>query len=440
MSAKARKQRDANLAVAPAHRLRSETIELLNLEPLNGCRRRTFPRVPLAVPSWNGETYRRILRCCFSGRVVDGPDLAQLKSQIIAVLGVEDALLFGSGSLALEMALRGCGVQPGDEVVLPAFCCSAVAAPVLAAGAIPVLADAGEELNLTVETTAAALTGKTKAIIVPHLFGNPADIEAIVELARPRNIRVIDDAAQALGATIDGRAVGSFGDAGVLSFGREKVCFGIGGGALVSRNKKLIGDGEQCALIVPPVHSTLKDCSLNLLWRRWRRWSAPLAQIFESFENSAPDTPPRRYRGETMANLKAAVAASLVKNLRDNITARRARVRAYQELLGGVARLELIAHRPGSACLTQVVRVLAKNRNDDSAVRVIGALGAAGYEIRGSYMPIHLLSPFYRCVWDRLPHTERVWADLIELPCEPSVEFNDIERITALVKRGVAID
>lgn len=406
---------------------------------MNGCLRRTFPRVPLAVPYWNRDTYHKIFRAIFSGGIRDGAALDELRGLIRAALEVENVILCGSGSLALELALRACDVQPGDEVVLPAFCCSAVAAPVLAAGATPVLADVGDELNLTAETVTAALTGKTKAIIVPHLFGNPADIEAIVELARPRNIRVIDDAAQALGATIGARPVGSFGDAGVLSFGREKVCFGIGGGALVSRDSKLLSDGSQSALQAAATFPALAEFFSTLLRHRWRHWSAPLAKIFDNSASFAPDKPPRSYRIEAMANLKAAVAASLMKNLSENIAARRARVRAYRELLGGVARLELITHRPGSACLTQVVRVPVQTRADDSASRVIGALGAAGYEIRGSYMPIHLLPPFRQCVWDRLPRTDRVWADLIELPCEPSVELDDIERIAALVKRGVAV-
>ncbi|MBI2535103.1 MAG: DegT/DnrJ/EryC1/StrS family aminotransferase, partial [Deltaproteobacteria bacterium] len=171
------------------------------------------------MPYWSGATYRGILRSVLTGRVVTGPDLNQIQSLVIETLGVEEAVLCGSGSLALEIALRACGVGQHDEVVIPTFCCTAVVPPVLAVGAVPVFADVGAELNITVETVDAALTKKTKAVIVPHLFGNPADIGAIIDLARGKNIRVIDDAAQALGATIDGRPVGSFGDAGILSFG-----------------------------------------------------------------------------------------------------------------------------------------------------------------------------------------------------------------------------
>lgn len=136
-----------------------------------------------------------------------------------------------------------------------------------------------------------------------------------------------------------------------------------------------------------------------------------------------------------MANLNAAVALTLMQTLRENIAARRARAAAYQQLLGTEERLEMIPHRSGSACLTQVVRVLPKPRGADLPAHLIKVLGSAGYEIQGSYMPIHLLSPYERWTRERLPRAERVWADLIELPCEPDVSFDHVERIASIVKR-----
>jgi hypothetical protein len=170
-----------------------------------------FSRVPRAVPAWNPKTYREIVRAICSGQVVEGDRLQSLQSLICETLGVRSTILCGSGSLALELALRACGVHHGDEVVIPTFCCSAVVPPILALGATPVLADVGDELNVTAQTVAAVLTKKTRVVIVPHLFGNPAEIQEIVELAHSRNLYVIDDAAQAFGASIDGQPVGSFG-------------------------------------------------------------------------------------------------------------------------------------------------------------------------------------------------------------------------------------
>jgi dTDP-4-amino-4,6-dideoxygalactose transaminase len=394
-----------------------------------------FPLVSLAAPCWSGATYQAIIQSIARGRIIDGSELGKLRASIVETLGVADAFLCGSGSLALEIALRACRVAERDEVVISAFCCTAVVAPILAVGAVPVLADVGAELNLTAETVNAVLTKKTKAIIVPHLFGNPADIRAIIELVRGRNIRVIDDAAQALGSTIEGKPAGSFGDMGILSFGREKVCSGLGGGVLVGRSEEFQSQIAIMDLSVSRRAKALENCMSTLVWHRWRRWTLPLqSRVFRPAQ-AGPDHPAARYRKETMANLNAAVALSLMRTLAENIAARRARVQAYHELLGGEECMTLVSHSAGSACLTQIIRVLPRSRGVDLATRVIQTLAQAGYEVQGSYVPIHLLPGYEQCVWDRLPHTERLWSDLIELPCERAVGLDHVERIAEIVKR-----
>mgnify|MGYP001185082548 CR=1 FL=1 len=390
------------------------------------------------MPFWNRDTYRSIRRRFISGEVIRGADVLALQSEVIRRLDVARALLCGSGSLALELALRASHVGAGDEVVIPAFCCSAIVAPVLAVGATPVLADVGAELNLTVETVGAAFTQKTRAIIVPHLFGNPADIREIAELGNAKAIVVIDDAAQALGAAIDGQPVGSFGDMGVISFGAEKVCFGLGGGALVSRSPGVVEAAREIPLGYPSVGRTAGRLTSTLLLRRWRRWTSFMVRLFGLGQRRDPDAAPEPYRREYMANLSAAVARTLLNSLPENLSSRRARVEVYEALLGSEAGIELIRHRPGSACLTQVAQLKRKRRDDDLSAKTISALAQAGYEVQGSYMPIHLLGQFSACVWDRLPHSEKVWADLIELPCEPTVRLSDIEQIASIIKRCAA--
>ena len=393
-----------------------------------------FPRVPLALPYWDGATYLAIFERLRRGEIVDGHELDKLRASLRETLGVAAVVLCGSGSLALEIALGALGVHRGDEVIIPAFCCSAVIPPLLAVGAVPVLVDVGAELNMTAATIEVALGARTKAIIVAHLFGNPAEIAAILDLAQSRAIHVIDDAAQALGAKIDGRSVGSFGDLGVVSFGSEKVCFGLGGGAVILPSHELAAKVAHFRLSDPSHLRTLGNLLSTLIWHRWRRWSQPLQRAFPFSSRGGPDTPPVPYRKEGMANLNAAVACSLMETLQANIDARCTRVRAYQELLGGDERLQLVAHRDGSACLTQVMRVLRRRRNCDLAARVIEGLGKAGYEVQGSYVPIHLLPGHDSCKWHRLPHAEKVWEDLIELPCEPGVKLNDVARIAAVIK------
>jgi perosamine synthetase len=397
-----------------------------------------FPRVPLAVPYWNGETYRAIFRSLLFGNVIHGPDLYELRSFLTQTLGVTDVVLCSSGSLALELALRACVVGRGDEVVVPTFCCTAVIPPILAVGALPVLADAGDNLNIGVAIEA-VLSERTSAVIVPHLFGNPADIGSILDLLRGKNIRVIDDAAQALGATIADQLVGSFGDVGILSFGSEKVCFGLGGGAVVSRRKEIFERISEIRLPPPGISNSLENLFSTTVWRRWRRWTLPLHNALSHGTSKNPDSPPDEYKKEAMTNLNAAVALTLVRSLRENVKARRERVRAYRELLGAERGLMLIPHEPGSACLTQIIRILPGRRDYDLASKLIETLREAGYEIQGSYVPIHLIPAYESHVRSPLPNAERVWPDLIELPCEPDVSFDDLARITTIVKQALQL-
>jgi dTDP-4-amino-4,6-dideoxygalactose transaminase len=410
----------------------------LNLELLNKYFPRMFPLVPLAVPYWSRQTYRNILRCLVAGEIIKGPDLIYLHKQLVERFRVPDLLLCGSGSLALELALRVCDLKAGDEVIIPSFCCSSVVAPILAVGATPVLSDVGRELNLTVETVEAVLTRKSRAVVVPHLYGNPADIDSIAELANTHNIVVIDDAAQAVGATIDDRPAGSCGDMGVVSFGAEKVCSGLGGGALMAHSTGLVEAARQMVLRYPSGSGTLQRLTKTLLRNRWRRWTLPFERMLTFAPEKSPEALPQPYRQERLANLDAAVARSLIDSLSDNLSARRARVDSYCQLLGNQSTIELINHGPGSACLTQVMRVLPQWRGEDGTAQIIGALAEAGYEVQGSYVPIHLMAEFPQCVWDRLPYTEQVWGDLIELPCEPDIDLKHLEDIAAIIKRIVS--
>jgi dTDP-4-amino-4,6-dideoxygalactose transaminase len=390
-----------------------------------------FSRVPRAVPVWNPKTYREIVRAICSGQVLDGHALERLQSLISEALGDRSVFLCGSGSFALELALRACGVQRGDEIVIPTFCCSAVVPPILSLGATPVLADVGDELNVTAETVGVVLTKKTRVVIVPHLFGNPAEIQEIVELAHSRNLYVIDDAAQAFGASIDGQPAGSFGNFGILSFGNEKLCPSIGGGALVSWRNESFVHRSAMPLTSAPYVATLRRCLSTLIWNRWNHWLAPVTKLRSSHPD--PAAIPSPYGRESMANIYAAVALTLVGRLSEHIAARRVRMRSYQELLGQKTFLELIPHRLGSACLMQVVRVLPRKGSRDAAMEVVNALSAAGYKVHGSYLPLHLIPGLSACVWDRLPYADRIWSDLIELPCEPSVGFDDLAQIANII-------
>jgi perosamine synthetase len=396
-------------------------------------------RVPYCVPYWNRKTYAAIAGCLLSGRIVRGGKIVELEKTLAAHLSVENVKGYSRGRVALEAALTGLGIKTGDEVILPTFCCTSVMPPILAAGAAPVLADIGADLNITAESIKAVVTPSTKAVLVPHLFGNPADIEAIESFAKSRGIKVIDDAAQALGATLNGKPLGTFGDAGILSFGSGKVCFGTGGGVLLMRSRAAYEQAQSFHTRKPDARRKLEQVFSTVFWRRWRKKLLPFRVILHrllSKKQQDPNLIPGPSPRETLSNLDSAVILTLIETLEQNIAARRERARCYRKILMNVPGITVIAHGAGSACLTQVVKIEPQG-DAERADTILERLRSTGYEIQGSYIPLHCM-PAYRKYAPRVPiFADQIWPHVIELPCEPDVPLPEVERIAQLIRSSL---
>jgi hypothetical protein len=162
-----------------------------------------------------------------------GDEGRSLEREYAAQLGVSHVVATANGTLALELALRAFGIGPGDEVIVPARSFIASASCVVAVGATPVIADIDpDSSNLTAETVAAVVTQRTAAVIAVHLGGWPVDMEPIMALAAEHGFKVVEDCAQAHGATYRGRPVGSLGDAAAFSFCQDKIITAGEGGLL----------------------------------------------------------------------------------------------------------------------------------------------------------------------------------------------------------------
>ena len=139
--------------------------------------------------------------------------------------------LFSSGRSALTALLTACGVGQGDEVILQAFTCMVVPNAIRFAGATPIYVDIDGSANIDPAGIEKAITSKTKAIIVQHTFGTPADMDSVMRIAHEHHVLVIEDCAHALGAVYKGRKVGTIGDGAIFSFGRDKILSSVFGGA-----------------------------------------------------------------------------------------------------------------------------------------------------------------------------------------------------------------
>src|SRR5215211_2629842 len=187
--------------------------------------------VPLFASSldpYQDRLAEALARVAREGRYILGPEVEGFEQDFAAYLGVKHCVGVANGTDALTIALRALGVGPGDEVVMPSFTFYATAEAALAMGAKPVFCDIDPEtLCVTAETVRAALTTRTRAIVPVHVFGNVAPIPELRELGLP----VLEDAAQAAGAELDGRKAGALGDAATFSFYPSKnlPCLGDGG-------------------------------------------------------------------------------------------------------------------------------------------------------------------------------------------------------------------
>lgn len=196
--------------------------------------------IPIARPYFDAADEAALVEPLRSGWVVQGPRVAAFERRIADYADVPTAVATSSCTTALELALLACGVGPGDDVVLPAFTFVATANVVEHLGARPVFADIDlATYNMDAPRLHAALTPATRAVVPVHLFGLCATMEPILALAAARGLRVVEDAACALGAFAHGRHAGSFGDAGCLSFHARKVITTGEGGMILTRDAEL---------------------------------------------------------------------------------------------------------------------------------------------------------------------------------------------------------
>ena len=182
-----------------------------------------------------------VLSTLESGHFILGPQVVKFEESIAAYLGVDHAIGLASGTDALVIALRALNIGDGDEVIIPAYTFFATAGTVMSVGAKPVIVDVDpQSYQINVSKIEAAITSKTKAIIPVHLYGHPAEMNPILEIAGKHNLKVIEDNAQAFGAEYLGKKTGSFGDIGCLSFFPTKNLGAYGdGGAVVTNDPAL---------------------------------------------------------------------------------------------------------------------------------------------------------------------------------------------------------
>jgi dTDP-4-amino-4,6-dideoxygalactose transaminase len=239
------------------------------------------------------DAIRRVIK---STQFILGPENKALESEIASYCGTKYAVGVASGTDALQLALLGCGIKPGDEVITTPFTFIATAEAITQCGAIPVFVDIDPlTCNIGPSNIEPKINEKTRAILPVHLYGQPVDMNPILELSKKYDLRVIEDCAQALGAKYKGKMVGSLGDAGCFSFFPSKVLGAYGDAGMVVTNSPEIaemvamlrnhGCREKYYHIIPGFNSRLDELQAAILrvklkhlseWIELRRQKASL--------------------------------------------------------------------------------------------------------------------------------------------------------------------
>ena len=196
-----------------------------------------FPTKPYQFTHHDAE---RVYNIVLSGKLNHrfGPETSLLEKEFATYHKTKYALATNSGTSALEMAVKAIGIQPGDEVIVPAYTFVAVAQAVLSRGGVPVFADIDDTFTLSPVSVQEKISKRTKAIIVVHSFGNVADMDRILQLAKRNNLFVIEDCCQSVGASYKGKKTGSLGNIGCFSFNETKSIYTGQGGMFITSNKK----------------------------------------------------------------------------------------------------------------------------------------------------------------------------------------------------------
>lgn len=341
-----------------------------------------------------GEIKRAVERVLDSGRFILGPEVEAFEREFAEYVGVDHAVGVGNGTDALMIALRAVGVEPGDDVIVPSFTFYATAEAVLAIGANPVFCDIEPEtFNISARTVEAALTGNVKAIVPVHLFGLPAPMTELRALAVKHGFKIVEDAAQAAGAKLDGISAGAFGDAASFSFFPSKNLGAFGDGGIITTNDPAVA--EVARLLRH--HGTTNKQRHTLVGY-----------------NSRLDA------------IQAAILRVLLPHLDSWNAHRRAAAKAYAEAgIAEYAAPQMLANTAEAVHHLYVVAI-------DNADAVSAALTEAGVEARGYYRtPIHLQPAIAPSVGPiELPATDAAAARNLALPISPAITDEQVVTVT----------
>jgi len=361
--------------------------------------------IPVAEPDLTGNELEYVSRCVRSGWVSSaGEYVTRFESEFGKFCAAEHCVATSNGTVAIHLALATLGIQQGDEVLVPSLTFVASANAVRYANAQPVFVDCDPETwTLSPEDVERKITPRTRAILVVHLYGHPADMDRIRDIAARHKLWVIEDAAEAHGARYRERRVGNLGTIGTFSFYGNKTITTGEGGALLTDDPQL---AKRAAF--------LRDHAMS-----------PERRYYHSEVGF-------NYR---LTNLQAALGVAQLERIESFVAAKRKHAQHYARLLAGVPGLTLAPEAPWAESSYWMYSVLVQDDFPLSRDGLIAHLRAQKIDTRPFFVPMHELPAYAR--GERLPVAERLSRQGLNLPSSTTLTEAQIERVAAAIKSVV---
>lgn len=366
--------------------------------------------LPFTRPTIDEETIQGVAEVLRSGWLASGPKVAEFEAALSRYLGGRPVRTQTSATASMEMALLACGIGKGDEVITPAMSFIATANVIVRTGAHPVFVDVGlDSRNIDLDQVEAAITPRTRALLPVHFGGLPVDMDRLYDIAKRHGLRVVEDAAHAIGSAWKGRRIGSFGDLVCFSFHPNKNMTSIEGGAVSGGSPE-----EVKALELHRWHGQLKT-------------PEGVDTVFAGGKANMPDVSARVGLGQ-LARL-------------EEFNARRKQIVArYYELWGKEAPVRLPERGDEGHSWHVFTPLLPLPELKITRAEFIAAMAEKGIAVGIHYPAIHLFSA-YRALGYRegqFPNAERIGRETVTLPLFPAMELSDVDRVVEAVSTLIA--
>ena len=363
-------------------------------------------RLPVATPAFGGNELRYVSECVATNWISSqGRFVGEFEQLFAGLVGAKHGIAVSNGTVALHLALVAGGIGPGDEVIVPTLTFVATANVVRHAGATPVFVDSEPGTwNLDPEEVRSKLTARTRAIIPVHLYGHPADMDRIREIAQQHRLFVVEDAAEAHGALYKGTPVGAIGDVGCFSFFGNKIIT-TGEGGMLTTNDDELADRAR----------VLRDHGMS---RQRKYWHEMVGY---------------NYR---LTNLQAAIGVAQVEQVDAFLKKRDAIAQSYAAALGHDARMELPRESPWARRVNWLYTLLLSEGIDRD--RVVARLNERGIDSRPAFVPVHTMPPY--ATGERFPVAESIARRGLSLPSSVGLEASDIERVCNALLACISVE